>query len=122
MCTAAIATPTLCDTIRDHSCCRPSYCSYKSLEKTYNLEFWLQYWTVFGLLSVLEYLLFFLVRLVPLFSLFKLAFLIWLQTPQTQVRHSSECAFFSHVGKRALCMNSSFDEHLQLACSCLHTG
>ena len=76
-----------CVTRCRRSCCRPSYCSYKSLEKTYNLEFWLQYWTVFGLLSVLEYLLFFLVRLVPMFSIFKLALVIWLQAPQTLVRH-----------------------------------
>lgn len=81
-----LVTPALYNTPHHDSCCRPSYCSYKTVEKSYNLEFWLQYWTVFGLLSVLEYLLFFLSRLIPLFSIFKLAFLIWLQLPQSLVR------------------------------------
>lgn len=77
----------------DHnSCCRPSYCSYKSLEKSYNLEFWLQYWTIFGLLSVLEHVLSPLVRIIPLYSFFKLLFITWMQIPQTMVRHSERLA------------------------------
>jgi hypothetical protein len=93
--------------------CRPAYSSYKSIEKSSNLEFWLQYWTIFGLLTVIEYFLYFLVRIIPLYAVFKLAFLTWMQLPQSMVCYSyaflyplnlmSSCCEGSELVIRLLC-------------------
>ena len=63
----------------------PAYCSYKALETHGAVEVWLTYWVIVGLLAVIEHWLFFVVSLIPFHEIVKLAFLIWLQHPQTQV-------------------------------------
>jgi hypothetical protein len=65
----------------------PCRYSYKALEAQYLWEKWLAYWVVFGTFCVLEHWTFFLVSRIPFWSLIKLAFVIWLQLPQTQVLH-----------------------------------
>lgn len=59
--------------------------SYKALEAQYDWERHLTYWVVFGSFCASEHFLFFLVSRIPLWTLLKLAFVVWLQLPQTQV-------------------------------------
>ena len=63
----------------------PSFYSYKALEAQQHTETWLTYWLVIGVFTTLEHCLFFLVNRVPFWALVKLAFVVWLQLPQTQV-------------------------------------
>lgn len=77
----------------------PSLYSYKALEAQNGWEAWLTYWVVFGAFSVVEHWTWFLVRRIPFWTIFKLAFVIWLQLPQTRVRpadtmHESKSCIF----------------------------
>lgn len=63
----------------------PSLYSYKALEAQHGWEVWLTYWVVFGAFTVVEHWTFYLVSRIPFWVLFKLAFVIWLQLPQTRV-------------------------------------
>jgi receptor expression-enhancing protein 5/6 len=67
----------------------PSYSSYKALEAHAGVDVWLTYWIILGFLCVIEHWCYFFLSVIPLYLLFKLAFIIWLQLPQTQVRESS---------------------------------
>eukprot|EP00245_Coleochaete_scutata_P015046 TRINITY_DN655_c0_g1_i3.p1 TRINITY_DN655_c0_g1~~TRINITY_DN655_c0_g1_i3.p1 ORF type:complete len:159 (-),score=21.39 TRINITY_DN655_c0_g1_i3:51-527(-) len=64
----------------------PAYASYKALESktTEAAAQWLTYWTVFSLFTVVEYLAGFLIAWMPFYYLAKLAFILWLQLPQTK--------------------------------------
>eukprot|EP00241_Pyramimonas_parkeae_P012138 CAMPEP_0114247270 /NCGR_PEP_ID=MMETSP0058-20121206/12931_1 /TAXON_ID=36894 /ORGANISM="Pyramimonas parkeae, CCMP726" /LENGTH=189 /DNA_ID=CAMNT_0001360561 /DNA_START=2356 /DNA_END=2925 /DNA_ORIENTATION=- len=64
----------------------PSYASYKALESKAPAAAaqWLTYWVVFSLFTVFEYFADWLISWVPFYYLAKLAFVLWLQMPQTQ--------------------------------------
>ncbi|KAF5365313.1 hypothetical protein D9758_005430 [Tetrapyrgos nigripes] len=68
----------------------PAYASYKSLSvrpaSTPDIERWLMYWSILGVLTFLESTppLSIFLSLIPLYSLFKLLFLLYLAAPQTQ--------------------------------------
>jgi hypothetical protein len=64
----------------------PAYASYKALESKspHAAAQWLTYWVVFSLFTVLEYFADWLISWLPLYYLLKLAFILWLQLPQTQ--------------------------------------
>lgn len=64
----------------------PSYASYKALESKSqeSAAQWLTYWVVFSLFTVVEYAADWLISWIPLYYLGKLAFILWLQMPQTQ--------------------------------------
>lgn len=65
----------------------PAFYSFKALEAhQQNVEQWLTYWLVLGTWTTLEVLFSVLVRRIPFFLVIKLAFVLWLQLPQTQVR------------------------------------
>lgn len=64
----------------------PAYASYKALESKspHAAAQWLTYWVVFSLFTVLEYFADWLISWLPFYYLLKLAFILWLQLPQTQ--------------------------------------
>lgn len=65
----------------------PAYSTFKALEEP-NGEgptTMLTYWLVFAVNLTLEELMAFAVKIIPLYYLLKLAFIVWLQAPQTQV-------------------------------------
>lgn len=64
----------------------PAYFSCKSLSNHNGVETWLTYFLVLGLLRVFEWIFGLLLRYLFFFPLLKLAFVIWLQLPQTKVR------------------------------------
>ena len=47
---------------------------------------------------MVEYWLYFILRFIPFYLLFKLAFVIWLQLPQTQVRSDPYSVMFQASG------------------------
>lgn len=63
----------------------PAYFSCKSLSNHNGVETWLTYFLVLGLLRVFEWIFGLLLRYLFFFPLLKLAFVIWLQLPQTKV-------------------------------------
>ena len=65
----------------------PAYSSYKAVEmkNPEMMSLWLVYWAVFGLFSVIEVFLDMFLAQITLYYMGKLAFLIWLQMPQTKV-------------------------------------
>ena len=64
----------------------PAYASYKALEARApeSAAQWLTYWVVFSLFTVIEGAADWLISWVPMYYLGKLAFILWLQMPQTQ--------------------------------------
>merc|ERR1711998_329329 len=64
----------------------PSYASYKALgSNTPDASAqWLTYWVVFSLFTVVEYVADWLISWIPMYYLAKLAFILWLQMPQTK--------------------------------------
>lgn len=64
----------------------PSYASFKALESKAPTAAaqWLTYWVVFSLFTVLEYFADYVISWLPFYYLAKLAFVLWLQLPQTQ--------------------------------------
>ena len=66
----------------------PAYSSYKAVEmkNPEMMSLLLVYWCVFGLFSVLEVFMDIFLAQITVYYMGKLAFLIWLQMPQTKVR------------------------------------
>ena len=62
----------------------PGYHTLKALDSQKFETDWLCYWTVFGIYSLLEELLFFVFDLIPLYRLIRLAFFVYLWLPRTQ--------------------------------------
>jgi len=66
----------------------PAYTSYKTLSKRpasdTDLERWLMYWSVLGVILAVEYVAEWLVRWIPFYWLIKMVFLLYLALPQTQ--------------------------------------
>eukprot|EP00347_Sterkiella_histriomuscorum_P013152 403365811 len=62
----------------------PGYQTLKALDSQKNETDWLVYWTIFGIFSLIEELLYFIFNIIPLYSLLRLGFFVYLWLPKTQ--------------------------------------
>ena len=62
----------------------PGYQTLRALDRQKDETDWLIYWTVFGIYTLLEELLFFIFNLIPLYSLLRLGVFVYLWLPKTQ--------------------------------------
>lgn len=63
----------------------PGYQTLKALDSHKKNETdWLVYWTVFGIFTLAEELLWFILGYIPFYSLIRLAFVVYLWLPRTQ--------------------------------------
>lgn len=81
----------------------PAFASWKALESrkgdaataggaaSQSRDAWLTYWVVFSCFNVVEHLADVLISWMPLYYVAKLAFVIWLQAPQTKARRAACC-------------------------------
>ena len=62
----------------------PTLQTLKSLEESKSETDWLQFWTVFGIFTLLEELLYFVFNLIPFYGFFRLLFVIYLVNSRSQ--------------------------------------